>query len=287
MKKKFTIALIVLLLLAVAALIVLYIATHPIAVMEPAGKIGKDQRDLFIIASLLMFIVVIPVLVMTLVFAWKYRSSNERAKFDPDWEHHRAAEITWWTVPFIIIIVLAVITWKTSYDLNPFKPIETNKKPLTIQVVALEWKWLFIYPEQGIAAVNFIQFPEQTPLRFEITAEAPMNSFWIPELGGQIYAMPAMRTELYLVADKTGTFRGCSANISGKGFAGMTFMAESSTQEAFDQWVESVKQSPLQLTLDEYDQLVKPSQYNAVTAYVLKQEDLFDRIIMKYEPPKK
>ena len=164
-----------------------------------------------------------------------------KAKHAPDWEHNYIAEYCWWGVPIVIIVILAVTTWKSSHDLNPFKPIESEKKPLAIQVVALHWKWLFIYPEQGIATVNFVQFPEKTPINFEITSDAPMNSFWIPQLGGQIYAMPAMRSKLHLIANEIGSFRGVSANISGKGFAGMTFTAKSSSEEDFDAWVQSGK----------------------------------------------
>ncbi len=285
MKLKFRIALITLLLLAVVGLIILYITTHTIAVMEPAGMIGKKERDLFIDASLLMLIVVIPAIVLTLLFAWKYRGSNSKAKYTPEWDHSPIAEFIWWGVPFVIIVFLSILTWRTSHELNPFKPIESDKKELTIQVVALQWKWLFIYPEQEIATVNFVQFPENTPIRFEITADAPMNSFWIPRLGGQIYAMPAMRSKLYLIADKVGSFEGYSANISGKGFAGMTFTAKSSTQEDFDDWVASVKQSPKELTFDEYLKLVEPSEYVPVALYVLKDDVLFENIIAQYEPP--
>src|SRR5262249_43331219 len=154
-----------------------------------------------------------------------------------------------------------------------------------IQAVALQWKWLFIYPEQSIATINFIQFPEKTPLHFEITADAPMNSFWIPQLGGQIYAMPAMRSRLNLIASETGSFRGCSANISGTGFAGMTFIAVSSSDGDFDEWVQKVKQSPKVMTQQEYQSLVEPSEYDPVAYFVLGQQDLFDQVLMKYMGP--
>jgi len=285
MKKTFKIAVLVLLVLGTVALAALYISNHSIAVLDPKGMIGEKERDLIITASLLMLIVVVPVFILTLAFAWKYRVSNGKARHDPDWEHNYIAEYCWWGVPFVIIVILAIITWKSSHELNPFSPIESNKKPLAIQVVALDWKWLFIYPEQGIATVNFVQFPEKTPLSFEITADAPMNSFWIPQLGGQIYAMPAMRSKLNLIANEIGSYRGASANISGEGFAGMKFVAKSSSQEDFDQWVQSIKQSSSYLDLSEYNQLVNPSSYNPVAYYILGQKDLFDRIMMKYMEP--
>jgi len=286
MKKKFRIAFLVLLILAVIALIALYLITHEIAVLEPAGMIGMKERDLFYISSLLMLIVVIPAIVLALVFAWKYREKNKNAKYSPNWAHNSVAEAIWWSVPCVIIIILGVIVWDTSHELNPFKPIESEKQTLTIQVVALEWKWLFIYPEQGIATVNYIQFPENTPIRFEITGDAPMNSFWIPKLGGQIYAMPAMRTELYLIADQVGEYRGYSANISGKGFAGMMFEVQSSSDDAFEAWVKEVKQSPKNLNWKEYLEIVKPSEYVPAIYFGSSEKDLFDRIIMQYAPPK-
>lgn len=285
MKKKFKIALLTLLLIGIVAASTLYIRKLNIAVLNPKGMIGIKENDLIMTASLLMLIVVIPVFILTWFFAWKYRESNVKARHAPDWEHNYIAEYSWWGVPLVIIIILASITWKSSHELNPFTPIETDKKPLAIQAVALNWKWLFIYPEQGIATINFIQFPEQTPINFEITSDAPMNSFWIPQLGGQIYAMPAMRTKLHLIANEVGSYRGSSANISGEGFAGMVFTAKASSQEDFDQWVEMAKKSPNQLTLEEYDRLVQPSEYHPVASYVLMQEDLFDRIVMKYMMP--
>jgi cytochrome o ubiquinol oxidase subunit II len=285
MKKTFKISLVVLLLLGAIALSALYISSHNIAVLEPKGMIGEKERELIIIASLLMLIVVIPVFILTLAFAWRYREGNEKAKHAPDWEHNYIAEYCWWGVPVVIIIILAVITWKSTHDLNPFQPIVNGKKPVTIQVIALDWKWLFLYPEEGIATVNYIQFPEKTPINFEITSDAPMNSFWIPQLGGQIYAMPAMRSKLHLIANEPGHFRGVSSNISGKGFAGMRFVAESCAEEDFLDWVHWVKQSSMHLGMDEYNQLLKPSEYNPVAYYTLMQGDLFDQVLMKYMSP--
>ncbi len=285
LKKKIAIAVFVLLFFGSVALCVSFFSTHSIAVLSPKGMIAMKQRDLFVTACWLMLIVVIPVFILTLAFAWKYRARNSKAKYTPEVDHNHVAECFWWGVPCIIIAILGVITWKSSHELSPYKPIETGKKPLEIQVVALQWKWLFIYPEQGIASVNFVQFPEQTPLKFSITADAPMNSFWIPELGGQIYAMPAMKTQLHLIANEVGDFRGSSANLSGDGFAGMTFTARASSQEAFDAWVQSARQSPKQLSGEAYAQLASPSENNAAAVYLLTQGDLFDRIVMKYMEP--
>lgn len=180
---------------------------------------------------------------------------------------------------------MGILVWKSSHELDPFKPLESNRKPVRVQVVALQWKWLFIYPEQNIATVNFLQFPEQTPINFEITADAPMNSFWIPELGGQIYAMPGMKTKLHLIANEEGNFRGSSANLSGRGFAGMTFIAKASSQLEFEDWVESIRESSNFLNLREYNRLAEPSENNPVASYVLQKKDLYDWIVKKYMVP--
>lgn len=282
MKRFFKIALWAILFLGIIALSIQYIATHNIPVLHPKGMIGWEQRRLIIVCSLLMCIVVIPVLIMMFLFAWRYREGNTKSKYAPEWGHSILAECIWWGVPFVIIVILAVITWRSTHELNPFKPIVNGNKPLVIQAVALDWKWLFIYPEEGIATVNFIQFPEKTPLNFEISADAPMNSFWIPQLGGQIYAMPGMRTKLHLIADETGDFRGSSANISGKGFAGMSFKAVSSTEEEFQSWVEEVRESPNHLTQEEYTHLALPSEYDPVIYYSEVEDGLFDQIVMKF-----
>jgi len=283
MKKGFALALLGVLALIVAVWVtVWYMQTHSIAVLDSKGAIGEQQSDLIITASQLMLIIVIPVFIMMIFFAWRYRASNKKAKHAPDWEHNYVAEYCWWGVPLIIIVVLAILTWRSSHRLNPFTPLESDKKALVIQVIALQWKWLFLYPEQGIATLNYVQFPEKTPVAFEITSDAPMNSFWIPQLGGQIYAMPAMRTQLHLIANEPGVFRGASANISGTGFASMHFTAEACSEEKFAEWVSAVRASGQPLGRDEYEALVEPSEKNPVALYVLKQDDLFDAVIMKY-----
>lgn len=260
-----------------------FLATQSMTVLSPKGMIALKQRDLFVDATLLMCIVVIPVFVLTIAFAWKYRAGNHRAKHSPDLDYNLWAECLWWGIPCLIILVLGVITWRSSHELSPYRPIETGKKPLTIQAVALQWKWLFLYPEQEIATVNFIQFPVDTPLHFEITSDAPMNSFWIPALGGQIYAMPAMKTELYLIANEQGSFRGSSANISGVGFAGMTFTAESTSEEKFEAWIQSARQADGAIDWNEYLQLVQPSEKNPPATYRLQDRELFQQILRQYQ----
>jgi cytochrome o ubiquinol oxidase subunit 2 len=257
-----------------------------IAVLFPKGIIALEERNLLFIIQALMLIIIIPVYILTFVFSWKYRADNHNAKYDPHLVDNRIAEYIWWGIPLIITIIVAGITWVKTHELDPFKPIESKNKEMTIQVVALQWKWLFLYPEEQVASVNFLQIPKDTPVRFEITADAPMNSFWIPHLGGQIYAMPKMKTILNLIANEEGDFRGSSANISGKGFAGMTFITRASSEEDYHQWIASVKQSTKTLDWKEYSQLAAPSEKNPVESFLLKDVSLFDQIINKYMHPK-
>lgn len=252
-----------------------------IAMFNPKGLIAFKERDLMIIATVLMLIVVIPVFILTIAIAWEYRASNKEAEYTPDWDFNMTLESIWWGFPFAIVVILSFVAWQSSHELDPYKPLQLSTKPLHIQAVALQWKWLFIYPEQNIATVNYLQVPEQTPLNFEITADAPMNSLWIPELGGQIYAMPGMKTKLHLIADDKGSFTGSSANLSGEGYAGMTFTVKATTQAEFDAWIESAKKSQTSLGLKEYQRIVKPSSYDPVATFVLGKGDLFDWIAMK------
>lgn len=280
-KNKFP-TLIVVSLLVILGIVLAMHASRDLIVLYPSGWVGEQERNLIVFVSIIMLLVVIPVLWMTIFFGWKYREGRG-AKHEPEWHQNHKIELLWWGVPCIIILVFGIVSWRGSHKLDPYKPLQSEVPPLRIQVVALDWKWLFIYPEQGIAAINFFQFPEKTPLHFEISADAPMNSFWLPSLGGQIYAMAGMRSELNLIANHTGTFRGQSANISGTGFAGMVFLAKSSSDAEFEEWVTQVKQSELALNREMYDQLVTPSSYVPMSTYRLEDPTLFDQIIMKYK----
>lgn len=251
--------------------------------LDPVGQIGVDEKNLIITATLLMLLVVVPVILMTLVFAWKYRASNKNATYAPKWSHSTKIEVVIWTVPILIIIALGVITYKSTHALDPYRPIESDVKPVTIEVVAMDWKWLFIYPDQGIATVNKIVFPANTPVNFRITSDTVMNSFFIPGLGGQIYAMAGMQTKLHLIANKNAELDGISANYSGAGFTGMKFKAIATSQAEFDAWVSEVKASPKQLDTAEYEALTKPSQNNPVELYSSVKPNLFQTIIDKYE----
>ncbi len=284
MSKKYILALFITLLLGLVLSATLFFRGHTVAVFDPKGIVALQERNLIIFALLLSLIVVIPVFVLTFVFAWKFREGREE-KYDPDSNHSRWLEFFWWAIPATVILVLAIVTWRGTHALDPRKPIETSEKPVTIQVVALRWKWLFIYPQQNIATVNFIQFPARTPINFELTADAPMNSFWIPQLGGQIYAMAGMRTQLHLMASEPGEFAGSAAEISGRGFAGMKFTAKASSVADFDAWVGSVRGSPNVLIMDEYNKLSQPSEDSPVSYYSWVDPGLYDSVVMKYMMP--
>lgn len=256
------------------------------AILDPKGQIGHEEKTLLITAVALMLLVVIPVIVMTVVFAWKYRASNTKARYEPNWSHSTAIEVVVWSIPCLIILVLAVLTWRSSHALDPYKPIASNVKPVTIEAVAMDWKWLFIYPEQGIATVNEIAFPVDTPVNFKITSDSVMNSFFIPQLGTQIYAMAGMETKLHLIANEPGNFFGISANYSGHGFSKMNFVAQATPDKAgFDAWVAKVKASPRTLSAEEYKALVANRNDKAdypVTYYASVPTGMFKSLIDKY-----
>lgn len=261
----------------------LYLQHHSLPVLNPQGSIGLQQRNLIYFGTLLSLIVVIPVFAMTFWIVWKYRETNKRPKdYKPDWDRSVVAESIWWGVPILLILVLSVVTWQTSHSLDPSRPIASSKPPLVIQVVALQWRWLFIYPEQDIATINYVQMPVDQPVEFQITADAPMNSFWIPALGGQIYAMSAMTTKLHLEANHVGTFNGVSANISGDHFADMTFKVDASDKKDFDTWVAGVRQDPDQLDTSSYADIATPSSDTAVAYYGGVQDNIYSSIVNRY-----
>ncbi len=252
------------------------------AVLNPKGHIADKQRELIIIATLLGMTVVIPVFVLLFGIAWKYREGNTKAKYSPDWQNNRLIETLWWGIPLVIITVLGVIAWQSSHELDPYRSLDSTKKPVKIQVVALQWRWLFIYPDEKVASMSDVHFPVDTPVDFEITADAPMNSFWIPKLGGQVYAMTGMSTQLHLEASETGDYHGSSANISGEGFAGMKFTAKVTSDDDFRRWLNDANRSTDELNSVTYDHIADPSKDTAVRNYRLGQDNLYDTIVMKY-----
>ena len=209
--------------------------------LNSKGPVAEGQSNLMMTAIYLMLLVVIPSIIMALWFGWKYRASNKDADYKPTWAHSTAIEIVVWGIPVIIIGILAWLTWWGSHKYDPYRPLESDKAPLTIQVIAEQFKWIFIYPEQDIATINEVRFPEKTPVNFNITSNFTMNSFFIPQLAGQIYAMAGMQTQLHMMADETGVYRGFSSNYSGYGFTQMRFKAHSVTETEFNDWIAAVK----------------------------------------------
>lgn len=279
---KTTLAVLILAFAVIAAIAVaVNLSGATIPVLEPRGVIAREQKNLLVISILLMLIVVLPVFALTFGIAWKYRSTNTKAKYRPDWDSNKKLEILWWGIPCAIIAVLATITWVTSHSLDPFKRLD-DQKPLTIQVVALQWKWLFVYPNAAVASVNELHLPVDRPVEFEITSDAPMNSFWIPSLAGQVYAMSGMTTKLNVKADTIGEYRGSSANISGEGFAGMNFKVLVDTDRDFNAWLSKAASSSRALTKDEYSKLAAPSKNDSARQYSAVDPDLFKMIVDKY-----
>jgi len=260
----------------------LLLAGCNMTLLDPKGQVGVDIKGIILIATWLMLLVVVPVIVLTLVFAWKYRATNTAARYEPDWSHSTKIEVVVWLIPCIIIAVLGSITWKSSHDLDPYKPLESNVKPITVEAVALNWKWLFIYPELKIATVNQLALPVGTPVNFKITSDSIMNSFFIPQLGSQVYAMAGMETKLHLIANETGTYDGMSANYSGGGFSGMKFKAIAMSNFDFDAWVAQVRASDRQLAAADYKVLAKPSEAEPVALYGKVEDGLYTGILHQY-----
>jgi cytochrome o ubiquinol oxidase subunit 2 len=238
---------------------------HHFVLLDPKGPIGADEKSIIILATLLMLIVVIPVIVMAIVFPWRYRASNTKATYSPNWSHSGRIEAVVWLVPCVIVAGLATVTWISTHDLDPYKPIAptvataANGKPIEVQVVSLDWKWLFIYPSLNIATVNELAFPAGTPVHFSLTSGTVMNSFFIPQLGSQIYTMAGMQTQLSLLASEPGNYRGISANYSGGGFSDMTFQARAMTDSDYAAWVQKVRASQQTLTPAVYRNLEQPN----------------------------
>lgn len=250
--------------------------------MSPHGVIAKQQHKLFLETILLMLIVVIPVIVMSIVFAFEFRSGTRRWKYTPEWCHNTLLEIFWWGIPAIIIVILSVLTWFKTHELDPYRPIVTTGETELVEVVALRWKWLFIYPKEQIATINEVYFPVNHQVEFHITADAPMSAFDIPALGGQIYAMAGMRTRLHLIGDDIGVYEGENTQMNGEGFSDMHFKAHVVSDADFQSWVKQVKAAGQPLTLERYKTLYAPTIKAPVEHYSAVPEDFFMRIMMQY-----
>ncbi|MCL6517217.1 cytochrome c oxidase subunit II [Alicyclobacillus sp.] len=227
-------------------------------VLNPAGPVAREELHLIELSTVLVLIVIIPVLALLAYIVWRYRDKpDNKAPYTPKWSESKALEVVWWGIPVVIVAVLGYYTGKSTFNLT--EPPQKDVQPLTVQVTSLNWKWLFQYPGQNVATVNYVEIPVGVPIQFELTADAPMNSFWVPELGGQEYTMPGMAMRLWLEADKPGTYYGSGANFTGKGFAHMNFTVKAVSQDEFDQWVKQIKSNSPALTMTGYEQLKQPS----------------------------
>jgi cytochrome o ubiquinol oxidase subunit 2 len=247
----------------------------------PQGAIALAERNVIYLELLAMAVLAIPFFITLIYIVRKYRAHNN-ATYQPELTGSALKQFFLWIPAALLVLFLMVIIWRSAHAVDPAKPIDGTHPPLTVQVVALRWKWLFIYPAQQIATVNFVEFPENTPINFVLTADAPMNSFSIPELGGQMYAMEAMTTHLNLIANHEGEYRGQAAEISGPGFAEMNFVAKSVSTDAFNDWVRSVKGNQVSLNKEEYSTLREPSIGEKTHLYAEVDSALFDSIVQKY-----
>ena len=261
-----------------------------LVLLHPAGAVAAQQGHLIVVSTVLMLLVIIPVIALTVLFAWRYRKSNSEATYAPDWDHSTQLELVIWAAPLLIIIALGAVTWIHTHTLDPYRPLRrldatrpvtVGAKPLVVEVVALDWKWLFIYPEQGIAVVNDVAAPVDVPVTFKITASAVMNSFFVPSLAGQIYAMPGMETELHAVMNHPGQYDGFSANYSGAGFSDMRFKFHGLSAAEFERWVQSAKAGGQKLDRRVYLQLERPSENEPVRRYASVADGLYDAILAR------
>ncbi len=259
------------------------------AVFDPAGDIARQQRDIILISSALMLLIIIPVMVLIVLFAWRYRKGHG-GTYDATFDHSTPLELAIWSAPLLIIIALGALTWSSAHLLDPFRPLAknaaadgkpatANAEPLVVQVVSLDWKWLFIYPEQGIATVNELALPIDRSVRFDLTSSNMMNAFYSPTLAGMIYTMPGMQSRLYAVLRRSGDFDGFSANYSGAGFSDMHFRLKGVDESGFAQWLAEAKASKQTLTLPDYLALTKQSERVPVIRYASVDHDLYRRIL--------
>lgn len=275
--------------LGLAALLLLApLAGCNAVVLHPAGDVALQQRDLILIAMGLMLLVIVPVMVLTILFAWRYRETNAEATYSPDWDHSTQLELVIWSIPLLIVIVLGAVTWTSTHLLDPYRPVSrigsgrlvaAGVEPLEVDVVALDWKWLFIYPKYGIATVNELAAPVDVPIRFRITSSTVMNSFFIPALAGQIYAMPGMETKLHAVINTPGDYAGQASNYNGAGFSYMRFAFHALPQDGFDRWIGQAKAGRATLDRARYVQLERPSERVPVERYASVAAGLFPAIV--------
>jgi cytochrome o ubiquinol oxidase subunit 2 len=249
-------------------------------VLDPKGPVAAAERLILFNSLGIMLAIVIPTILATLGVAWWFRSSNSRARYLPSFEFSGRLEILVWSIPAMTVLLVGGVAWVGSHDLDPRKLLSSTVKPVRVQVVSLDWKWLFIYPDQGIATVNQLTIPVGTPVSFELTSSGVMNSFFVPQLGSQIYTMAGMITRLHLQADLSGSYRGMSAQFSGEGFADMYFNVDAVAPEKFSDWVEATRNLGAELNVATYAELAKPSAKVPPFTYRAVAPGLFDSILV-------
>jgi cytochrome o ubiquinol oxidase subunit II len=254
-------------------------------VLDPQGPIGAANLKIIYNALAIMLAIVLPTIVATLVFAWWFRASNPRAQYRPDWVYSGRIELLVWGIPLIVIVFLGGVIWIGAHDLDPFKPIESQSKPTEVQVVSLDWKWLFIYPDQGVASVNELVVPAGIPVYFQLTSATVMNQFFVPQLGSMIATMNGMVTQLYLQADHTGDYYGQSAQFSGDGFSGMHFTVRAVATDEFAQWLDAARNVGSTLDRNSYIALSQESQNVRPFTYRTVEPGLFQAIVTQQIPP--
>jgi cytochrome o ubiquinol oxidase subunit 2 len=253
--------------------------------MDPVGPVGAAEKQILINSTAIMLAIVIPTIVATIAFAWWFRRGNKRATYRPDWEYSGAIEMVVWSIPALTIILLGGITWIGSHDLEPSKPLPSASAPLKVEVISLDWKWLFIYPDQGVATVNELVVPAGTPVSFRLTSATVWNSFFVPQMGTMIYTMPGMATRLNLRADREGIYDGLSSHFSGEGFPGMTFKVHAVPPDQFAAWAQGARRQGQALDGNSYAKLAKPSSYVKPITFGAVAPGLFDAIMMNRPPP--
>lgn len=262
--------------------------TSEFSAFFPSGPVADYERDLMFITFGLMLFVFIPVVVLTLFFAWRYRASNTKAKYTPDWSHSNLLEVFLWGGPIVIIAILGVLTWYSTYHLDPYKPLPTAKtnQTLKVDVIGMDWKWLFVYPQYHVASVNELAVPVNTPVSMRLTSDTVMLSFMIPQLGSQIFAMSGMQTRLNLEASKKGTFSGKNYQYNGPGFAKEKFHVLATSKQDFQAWIQKAKASGDDLNTERYAELSQPSQMHGVKFFSPVKPHLFDYVIGLYNSGK-
>ena len=247
--------------------------------LDPAGPVGSGERLILLDSLAIMMMIVVPTILATLAFAWWFRAGNKKAVYRPDWEYSGRLELLVWSVPIMVVMFLGGIGWISSHDLDPAKALNSKNRALDIEVVSTDWKWLFIYPDQHVASVNHLVLPTGVPIHFKLTSTTVMNSFFVPQLGSQIYTMPGMATELYLEADKPGTYHGLSAMFSGDGFSDMTFTVDAADQGGFDAWVKKAQAAPDKLDQTSFDVYSKAGTESGQPVYGKLDDQLFEHIV--------